>query len=79
MLSVKSQISPKEKSAKQLYFLESLGFGTLTIVWNSKYNKTQCFGKWICFCCPVVEVSSFKGTQRVGVPFLHLKTETSSF
>jgi hypothetical protein len=28
---------------------ELLGFWTLSIVWNSKYQKKQRFGNWICF------------------------------
>jgi hypothetical protein len=29
--------------------LESPSFWALSIVRNSKYQKTQCFGNWICF------------------------------
>jgi hypothetical protein len=34
---------------KQEIASESLGFCTLSIVWNSKYCKTQRFEKWMCF------------------------------
>jgi hypothetical protein len=30
-----------------------LGFWTLSIVQNSKYEKTKRFRNWICFCCKV--------------------------